>query len=98
MKNVVRVFNSIDELSRYFGENLAAQTGKIAVGSHFSLALSGGSTPKKVFEYLAANFRESINWERILFFWGDERCVGPDSIESNYRMAKESLLNHIPIP
>jgi len=64
----------------------------------FSIALSGGSTPSSIFQYLAANFRETLAWDRLLVFWSDERCVAPDDHESNFRMTKESLLDHVPIP
>jgi 6-phosphogluconolactonase len=63
----------------------------------FSLVLSGGSTPRPVYEELA-NRSGEVNWEHSFIFWGDERCVPPDHPESNYRMAKESLLDQIPIP
>lgn len=64
----------------------------------FSLALSGGSTPKVLFQYWAEHYRDTINWSRIHLYWGDERCVPPDHAESNFRMTKELLLDHIEIP
>lgn len=64
----------------------------------FSVALSGGSTPKIWFEYLAKNHNKDIDWERIHFYWGDERCVPPTDGESNYGMTKKNLLDHIDIP
>lgn len=63
-----------------------------------TVALSGGSTPKLLFEELAANYSEKIDWKRIHFFWGDERCVPADDAESNYGVAKSLLLNKIEIP
>ncbi len=63
----------------------------------FSVALSGGSTPKKLFEMLASPaWREEVEWSRVAFFWGDERFVPPDDPKSNYRMAHEALLSKIP--
>lgn len=63
-----------------------------------SVALSGGSTPKKLFEHLAApETRPQVAWERVNFFWGDERCVPPESPESNFRMAQEALLSKVPV-
>lgn len=56
---------------------------------YFSVALSGGSTPKAIFEGLAK--RKRIPWERVLLFWSDERCVPPDHPDSNYRMAMTAL-------
>jgi 6-phosphogluconolactonase len=65
----------------------------------FSFALSGGSTPKAMFQILAEKpFADSLPWRSIYFFWGDERCVPPDHLESNYRMANETLLSKVPVP
>ena len=98
MENEIKIFNSMDELSQYFGELLKQQIDELPEGETFSMALSGGSTPKAVFRFLAEHFHEEIAWEKVQLFWGDERCVPPDDKESNYRMAKENLLSHIPIP
>ncbi|MBL8152577.1 MAG: 6-phosphogluconolactonase [Anaerolineae bacterium] len=65
----------------------------------FSLALSGGSTPERLYRLLAGKpFAEQIDWAKVYVFWGDERCVPPDHPDSNYRMAHEALLAHVPIP
>jgi 6-phosphogluconolactonase len=65
----------------------------------FSIALSGGSTPKSLYELLATPaYAGRINWQQVHVFWGDERCVPPDHVDSCYRMARESLLDHVPIP
>ncbi len=64
----------------------------------FHVALSGGSTPKIVFDYLATHFAEDIDWSKIFFYWGDERCVPPTDSESNYKMTLEYLLSKISIP
>jgi len=98
MEKNLNIFQSIEALSQFVGRMLTEQISCKSEGNFFSLVLSGGSTPKKVFEFLAANFKEQIAWERILVFWGDERCVPPESDESNYNMAKESLLDLVPIP
>jgi len=63
-----------------------------------TVALSGGSTPKRMFQILAEQFREQVAWGEIQFFWSDERHVPPDDPESNYRMANEALLSHVPVP
>lgn len=64
-----------------------------------ALALSGGSTPREVYEKLAhASYRERIAWPAVHWFWGDERMVPPEHEESNYRMTREALLAHAPIP
>jgi 6-phosphogluconolactonase len=65
----------------------------------FSIVLSGGSTPKALYELLASDrFRDKIEWSKTLVFFGDERCVSPDDAESNFRMANESLLSRVAIP
>jgi len=65
----------------------------------FTIALSGGGTPRGLYEMLAAPpYREQIPWQRMHVFWGDERCVPPDHPGSNYRMAREALLDHVHIP
>ncbi len=64
----------------------------------FDIALSGGNTPKKLFKLLAKKHQGTIPWERIHFWWGDERCVDPDNKESNFRMANKNLFLKIPIP
>ena len=65
---------------------------------NFSVALSGGSTPKIWFDYLAENHVEDIPWNRIHFYWGDERCVAPNDPESNYGITKSHLLDKLSIP
>ena len=66
----------------------------------YSIALSGGSTPRRLYTLLSgdAAIRDQIPWERIHFFWGDERHVPPDHPDSNYRMADGALLSNAPIP
>jgi len=63
-----------------------------------TVCLSGGSTPKLLFQELAKNHSESIDWSRIHFFWGDERCVAPEDEQSNYGECKKLLLDKIDIP
>jgi len=64
-----------------------------------SIALSGGLTPKRVYELLASDeFRSRIDWGRVHLFWGDERCVPHFMRESNFRMVHEALLERIAIP
>lgn len=68
-------------------------------GGVVSLVLSGGSTPRVVYELLASPaYRKKIDWAHLHLFWGDERCVPPESPESNYRMAHQALLRDVPIP
>jgi 6-phosphogluconolactonase len=64
------------------------------------IAISGGSTPKAAFAALGERgeeWRERMPWEKLDLFWVDERCVPPDNSESNYRMTREALLDHVPL-
>jgi 6-phosphogluconolactonase len=83
-------------------EAAAAQFSELALASvarsgRFTVALSGGSTPRALYELIAAQYGNSLPWDYIYFFWGDERHVPPDHAESNYRMAREALLSRIPV-
>lgn len=64
----------------------------------FTIALSGGSTPKNLYTLIAANAGGSLPWAKMFFFWGDERNVPPNNSESNFLMAKETLLAKVPVP
>jgi len=69
--------------------------------NRFTVALSGGSTPKAIFQLLAADEASGLNalsWDKVQIFFGDERAVPPDHPDSNYRMAREALLSKVPIP
>lgn len=71
----------------------------VARQGRFAVALSGGSTPRRLYQSLARpELAEKIPWRRVHLFWGDERVVPPDHPDSNYRMAHEALIAHIPIP
>lgn len=72
----------------------------LAIAAHgsFSVALSGGSTPKRIFEGLSSKeYRSQIDWQKVKLFWGDERAVPPDHPDSNYHMAMEAGLKDLPI-
>jgi 6-phosphogluconolactonase len=65
----------------------------------FSVALAGGSTPKRIYELLASDeLNARLDWSKVYIFFGDERCVPPDDAESNYRMANEALLARVALP
>ncbi len=87
--------------------DLSLQAGRAAVRAineavrdtgRCSLVLSGGNTPRTLYGLLASEFRDQIPWAQVHIFWGDERYVSPDDPESNYRMAKETLLDRVPCP
>jgi 6-phosphogluconolactonase len=69
----------------------------IATRGRFSLALSGGSTPKALYRQLG-DLPGALDWSKVDVFFGDERCVAPDHADSNYRMAKEALFDRVPLP
>jgi len=98
MENTIKIFQSVNDLAKFGLEQLAEKMGKAPEGEFYTVALSGGTTPKQIFEYLVLQGQKAVNWNRILFFWCDERCVLPDSDESNYRMARLSLLENLGIP
>ncbi len=62
------------------------------------IALSGGSTPKIVFDVLADAYAQRIAWQKVHFYWGDERCVPPSDVDSNFKMTTDHLLSRINIP
>lgn len=76
-------------------EFIAAAASAIATRGRFSVALAGGSTPKGLYTLLASA-GSAIPWDKIFFFFGDERHVPPDNPESNYRMAREAMLSRVP--
>lgn len=94
----IKICKSTEEMASAFAKLIVSGIENLASGSFFCMALSGGSTPKAIFRHLAAGAGSEINWSRVKIFWGDERCVGPDDAESNYKMSKEGLLDAVPIP
>jgi 6-phosphogluconolactonase len=64
----------------------------------FSVALSGGETPHAIYQGLATSYRDQLDWDKVLLFWSDERCVPPNHPDSNYRKAMEAGLKDLPIP
>lgn len=92
---MLKIFDDKIKLSFAFCDELLNMSGEKNV---FNIALSGGSTPRIIFQTLAEKFRGKIDWEKIHLFWGDERCVPPDDEESNFGMTKKYLLDYIDIP
>jgi 6-phosphogluconolactonase len=92
----VEILPGPEELARRAADwLLAAAQAKNGV---FTVALSGGSTPRRLYELLAQPpYRDEFPWSRTHWFWGDERFVPHDDALSNYRMAREALLSHAPV-
>lgn len=82
------------------GAELVAHAAKEAVDERgrFTIALSGGSTPRNLYNLLATNARNTLPWDKMFFFFGDERHVPPTDKESNFRMADEAILSKIAVP
>ena len=95
----IRVLTTPQELFAAAAEELVRLANQaVAERGRFTIALSGGSTPKSLYNLLATNARTTLPWDRMHFFWSDERHVGPTDPESNYHMADESMLSKVPVP
>jgi 6-phosphogluconolactonase len=96
-KPIVDIADDAEALARRVAAWLATRIANAA--GPFSLSLSGGSTPKRVYELLGgSDLPARIDWRKVHLFWGDERFVPPDDRDSNFRMAREALIDHVPIP
>ena len=94
------IFDSHEQLAEAAAERFVNSAQEaITQQGRFSVALAGGNTPKRVYELLASErFKGRVEWPKVHLFFGDERCVPPDHPDSNYRMANEALITHVPIP
>jgi len=98
-RQIISCRDSTDLSERAAEEFVRLARQAIQLAGRFTVALSGGSTPKALYTLLAApGFAQRISWNRTHLFWGDERCVPPGDPASNYRLARESLLDHVPVP
>ena len=97
----IQILPDLETLSRAAAEIIVEHVADcLQKQDTFSIALSGGSTPKRLYSLLAqeAALADRICWQRIHFFWGDERHVPPGHPDSNYLMAYNTLLSQAPIP
>jgi 6-phosphogluconolactonase len=114
----IKVYPDPTSLARAAAEHFVTRASEaVAARGLFTVALSGGSTPRPTYALLASadnadagrrrpgsgrqhprEFAPRVDWPRVHVFWGDERCVPPDHTDSNYRMAREALLDKVPIP
>jgi len=93
----LRILANPEALANHLADWLLAAA--LRTPKRFAVALSGGSTPRRLYELLASPpYRETFPWTRTHWFWGDERFVPHDSPESNYRMVREAMLAHAPVP
>ncbi len=94
-----QVFNNLNDLSAgFFNYLVDLVTENISRGKKFTIALSGGSTPMHIYNYMSVVHKGIRHWEDILIYWGDERCVPPESPESNYGNAWRTILHNVNIP
>ena len=97
----IQIVADAEELNRTAAAEFIRQaTAAVQSKGSFTVALSGGSTPKSLYSLLAndAALRAQVPWDKVHFFWGDERHVPPDHADSNYRMAHEAMLSKVPVP
>ena len=99
MKPKLRIFDDLETLSIHAANLFSTQAARsILERDQFLVALNGGGTPTRLFQFLATDFHDKVNWAKVHVFWGDERCVPPDDPGSSYGQAQELLLSHVPIP
>jgi 6-phosphogluconolactonase len=94
-----RIFSTPGEVAEAVASELADRINWAKSSqAFFTVALSGGNTPKLLFQVLEKKYSSLIDWKFVHFFWGDERCVPPEDEDSNFGMTKKILLSHIQIP
>ena len=97
MPDTLRRFTDSTAVAKAAAETIIADaTAAIADRGRFTLALSGGSTPKLLYTLLAAEYATRLDWTKVDLFFGDERCVPPDHPDSNFRMVREAMLSTLP--
>jgi 6-phosphogluconolactonase len=100
MPAVIETFPDAETLCRFAADALAQQAAQtVEAWGRFTLVLSGGSTPRRLYQILAQEpYRGGVPWDKVQFFWGDERCVPPDHADSNYGMAWKEWLKDMKLP
>lgn len=100
MQRDVRILSNLDAIAKGAAQEVV-QSATMAVSEKgsFTVALSGGSTPKALYSLLAtdAALRAQLPWDKMYLYFGDERNVGPDHADSNFRMATETMLSKVPL-
>jgi 6-phosphogluconolactonase len=100
MSTTIKIQPDLYKLSRAAGEFFVTQSQESIIDKgYFTVALSGEETPATLYSLLASDaYASRIDWTKVHIFWGDERCVPPEDLDSNYNMAKQNLLDQVPIP
>jgi 6-phosphogluconolactonase len=95
----VKIFPLPYDLAKEFAKEMANMIVESAEKDKmFTVALSGGSTPELLYTLLGENFADTVPWQYVQIFWGDERCVPPDNADSNFGMTMRKLLSKVEIP
>lgn len=100
MTREVRVYQNAGQVNRALAERFVSISSRaVAARGRFIVSLAGGNTPRGAYELLTtAEYTALIDWQNANVFWDDERCVPPESLESNARAVREALLSHVPVP
>ncbi|MGH9775447.1 MAG: 6-phosphogluconolactonase [Candidatus Acidiferrales bacterium] len=93
-----KVYADLDTLSRAASDEAIRVISAAAAKGRCTVSLAGGRTPERMYALWAEKYRDSLPWDRVHLFWGDERFVGPDDPKSNYRMVRQALLERVPLP
>lgn len=98
-KPELKIYESEKELADAAASHIVDAINRLEnAQDRISICLSGGRTPRLLFTRLAEKYSDKVNWRKIHFFWGDERCVPSEHIDSNYGMTKSHLLDKINLP
>lgn len=100
MASKIKVTQDIYKLARAAAEYFVTLSQEMILEKgYFTAVLSGGSTPENLYSLLATDtYSARVEWDKTYLFWGDERCVPPDALDSNFRLVRDHLLNNISIP
>ncbi|MFK7900367.1 MAG: 6-phosphogluconolactonase, partial [Cyclobacteriaceae bacterium] len=90
------IYKTNEEVAKQFADYITKRINESEGAFHWSV--SGGSTPKVLFSLLADEYADKIDWTKVHFYWGDERCVPPTDEDSNYKMTDERLFSKVPVP
>ena len=99
MKPKLRIFDDLENISIHAANLFSDRAARsILERGQFLVALNGGGTPTRLFQLLATDFHDKVEWAKVQVFWGDERCVPPNDAGSSYGQAQELLLSHVSVP
>lgn len=99
MNQSIKIFDTPQLAAEALAEQFKSNVERLLINHNiFTIALAGGNTPRLFYTILGNQLSDWPVWNKVHLFWGDERCVPPSHMESNYRMVKESLIDKINIP